>query len=325
VRIASLRRGGRDGLLALVSADSTRYAPAPGGIATFQSALDNWHEASRILAGEHDRLRLDPSFGEPVDPVEFHSPLPRAYQWCEGSTYVSHMERIRAARGMPLPPAHEFEPVVYQAGGDALHAPLDPLVLPDPAWGLDMEATIAVITDDVPRGTTADDAPQHILFVVLTNDVTYRNLLPREYAKGLGPYQSKPARAFAPFAVSTVGLGASWNGRLLRATVSTWLNDDLLGAVEADTDSAFDFAQMIAFLTETRSLAAGTIVGTGTVSNRDPAKGFGCLGEKRALEILESGTASTAWLTYGDRVRISATDAEGNDLFGAIEQTVIGP
>jgi fumarylacetoacetate (FAA) hydrolase len=309
-------------MLAVVTPSGDRALATPAGVATLQSALDDWPANRPALCAEYERLVGDESIGERVGPAEFLSPLPRAYQWCEGSTYLAHMERMRRARGMALPPEHTLEPIVYQAGADRLLAPLDPIPLPDPAWGLDLEATLAVITDDVPLGTTSDEAQAHVAFLVLTNDLTYRNLIAREYAKSVGPYQSKPARAFAPIAVTPAALGDLWNGRVLRATVKSWVNGALLGAVASDQDNVFDFAEMIAYAARTRELAAGTIIGTGTVSNRDLANGFGCLGEKRAVEIAATGVPQTPWLTYGDTVRIEVFGPDAASLFGAIEQTV---
>lgn len=323
MKLASLRDGTRDGTLVLVSPDGRRILPRPAGISTMQRALDRWDEVVPLLQAAWERLAADEEAGQPLQASALHSPLPRAYQWCEGSSYLTHMERMRAARGMSLPPEHTAEPIVYQAGADALLGPCDPLVLPDAGWGLDLEATPAVITGDVPRGTTADDAPGHIVLVTLANDVTYRNLMAREYAKSVGPYQAKPARAFAPFAVAPAALGPAWNGRLLCATLRSWVNGELLGAVESGEDNRFDFAVLIAYLARTRALAAGTIVGAGTVSNRDASRGFGCLGEKRAMETVAGGSPATPWLQHGDRVRIEAFDEYGESLFGAIDQLVV--
>lgn len=324
VRVCSLKQGGRDGTLALMSPSGDRVLAMPAGIPTLQAALDNWRTAAPQLATEYERLMADAGLGIPIDFAGLHSPLPRAYQWCEGSTYLPHMERMRRARGMELPPKHTLEPIIYQAGADTLLAPGDPIPLPDESWDLDLEATLAVITDDVPRGTTAERASEHIAFVVLLNDLTYRRLIPREFAKSVGPYQSKPARAFAPIAASPAVLADLWDGRRLHATVKAWVNGELLGALATDQDNFFDFPAMIAYAAATRELAAGTILGTGTVANHDPANGFGCLGEKRAVEVAQTGDTATPWLTDGDVVRIEAFAPDGSSLFGAIEQRVVG-
>lgn len=322
MKLATLKRGGRDGTLALVTPDCSGLLPEPAGIKTFQAALDDWRREGPRLEEAYDRLTASGGASERLAVQKLHSPLPRAYQWCEGSTYLPHMERMRAARGMTLPPEHTEEPIAYQSGADANLAPTDAIPLPDESWGLDLEATLAIVTDDVPVGTTAGDARSHILFVMLTNDLTYRHLMPREYAKGVGPYIAKPPRAYAPFAVNISSLGDSWDGCALHATVKSWVNGGLLGELDSGRDFAFDFCTMIAYLTQTRPLAAGTIVGTGTVANRDPAAGFGCLGEKRAVETTSLGAPVTPLLKRGDTVRIEAFDSAGSSLFGAIAQTV---
>lgn len=300
-----------------------RVLPEPAGISTLQAALDEWELVAPALRAEYKRFEAIPAAGLRIQADELHSPLPRAYQWCEGSTYLPHMERIRRARGMELPPEHLVEPIVYQAGADQLLAPNDPIELPDVAWGLDLEATLAVITDDVPVGTTVEAAVGHVAFVVLLNDLTYRNLIPREYEKRVGPYQSKPTRAFAPIAVAPEALGNLWADGLVRARVTSWVNDEILGAVASDVDNSFTFPEMIAFLTKTRSLAAGSIVGLGTVANYDLAMGFGCIAEKRAVESLADGEPHTPWLRPGDRVRIEALSPAGASIFGAVDQVVV--
>jgi fumarylacetoacetate (FAA) hydrolase len=318
VRLATLRRGGKDGTLAIVGADGRRAIAEPGGLRTLQEALDDWETAEPLLRrGQGDLVELDEE--------ELHSPLPRAYQWCDGSTFLSHMERLRASRGMALPPRYDEDPIVYQSGSDAFLAPTDPIPLRDVSWGLDLEATVAVVTGDVPVGTTAAEAPRHILLLLLTNDLTFRHLLPGEYAKSVGIYRSKPARAYAPFALTPDELGDQWNGRLLRSTVRSWVNGELLGELRSDEDCAFDFGRLIEYLTLTRSLAAGTIIGSGTISNRDESRGFGCLAEKRAVEITTDGKPTTELLKVGDTVRVEAFDDDGNSLFGALDQTVVAP
>jgi fumarylacetoacetate (FAA) hydrolase len=235
------------------------------------------------------------------------------------------MERMRASRGASLPPDHGAEPAVFNSGSDRFLAPREPIPLADEADGLDLEATIAVITDDVPLGTTADAAEAHIKLVVLANDLTLRNLLPKEWAKGVGFFQCKPARSFAPFAVPREALGAAWAGGILHATVECRVNGERLGALDSGRDCAFAFPALIAHMARTRSLAAGTIIGSGTVANRDRASGFGAIGEKRAVEIVQGGEAVTPWLRRGDRVEIEAFAANGRSLFGAIDQLVSAP
>jgi fumarylacetoacetate (FAA) hydrolase len=316
VRLATLKRGGRDGTLALVSPDGATALVEPAGLRTLQQALDDWTEAEG---------RLREASGEPVplDVSELHSPLPRAYQWCDGSAFIAHMERIRASRGMALPPRHDEDPIAYQSGSDRFLAPADPMPLLDEEWGLDLEATVAVVTDDVPVGTSAANASAHVKLLMLTNDWTFRNLLPAEYAKGVGIYQSKPARAYAPFALTPDELGDLWDGRLLHATVRVQVNGEPLGELRSDEDCAFDFPTLIEYLTRTRALAAGTIIGSGTISNRAPGRGFGCLAEKRAVEILEQSETSTELLKVGDRVRVEAFDEQRRSLFGALDQEIV--
>ena len=323
MRLGSLPGPGRDGTLVLVGADHERALRTPAGYPTLQAALDDWPVAAGALAGAAAGLEGNGAAGEPLDPADLISPLPRAYQWADASTYLTHMERIRGARGMELPPEHRQEPILYQSGADHNLGPTQDIELPDPSWGLDLEATIAIVTDDVPRGTPADAAAGHIALVMLANDLTMRNLMPAEYAKGVGPYRAKPARAYAPIAVATATLGELWTGRLLSATVRSWVNGELLGEPDCGRDCAFDFAALIAYATTTRSLAAGTIIGSGTVSNRDERAGYSCLAEKRAVETLRDGSPSTPLLDIGDVVRIEAFDPQDRSLFGAMDQTVV--
>jgi len=325
MRLGSLPGPGRDGTLVVIAADSRRAVRTPAGIPTLQAALDDWGAAEPQLNAVAKQLADEPDSGEAIDLDGLHSPLPRAYQWADASTYLTHMERIRAARGMALPPGHDREPILYQSGSDAFLTPRQDIELWDESWGLDLEATVAVVTDDVPRGTPAGAAASHIKLVMLTNDLTFRNLMPAEYAKGVGPYRAKPERAYAPVAVTTDGLGEDWSGTLLHATVRSWVNGELLGSVDCGRDCAFDFSELIAYMTMTRSLAAGTIIGSGTVSNRDETAGFGCLAEKRAVETTRSGEAITPLLRDGDIVRIEAFDAASTSLFGALEQRVTAP
>ncbi len=325
MRLGSLPGPGRDGTLVLIAEDHRHAVRIPAGIPTLQSALDDWEACEPRLQAVAERLERGAEQTEEIDLAALHSPLPRAYQWCDASTYLTHMERIRAARGMELPPEHRREPILYQSGSDAFLAPREEIVLGDQAWGLDLEGTVAVVTDDVPQGTSSSQAPEHIKLVMLTNDLTLRHLMPGEYAKGVGPYRAKPRRAYAPVAVSPRALSSSWSGALLHASVRSWVNDELLGAPDSGRDCAFDFAELIAYMTQTRALAAGTIIGSGTVSNRDEQAGYSCLAEKRAVETLRTGQPSTRLLSIGDVVRIEAFDASGRSLFGALDQRVVGP
>jgi fumarylacetoacetate (FAA) hydrolase len=322
VRLGSLPGPTRDGTLVLISEDHRRGLRPTSEVPTLQALLDDWDQAADALETLSRRLDSGELEGEPLDESDLLSPLPRAVQWAEASTYLPHMERIRAARGMDLPPAHRLEPIVYQSGSDRFLTPTQDVSLADESWGLDLEATIAVVTGDVAQGSSADDAAGRIRLVMLTNDLTLRNLMPAEYAKGVGPYRAKPARAYAPIAVSTAALAQTWTGRLLRSTVRSWVNGDLLGEPDSARDCAFDFGDLLEYMTMTRSLAAGTIVGSGTVSNREERVGYSCLAEKRAVEQVRDGQPATPLLRIGDLIRIEAFDDRGRSIFGAIEQRV---
>jgi fumarylacetoacetate (FAA) hydrolase len=317
-RLATLRSERRDGRLVVVSDDGTRWLAAPAP--TYQSALEQWDGIASELA--RVEAALDAGDGEPLDAGLLEAPLPRAYQYCEGSTYLAHMERNRAARGAPLPPGHGDDLAVLLAASDRFLAPTEPIVLGDDEWGLDLEATVAVIVGDVPMGVSTAQAADHIRGLVLLNDLTLRNVLPGEFAKGIGFFQAKPLRAFAPFAVTPDALNGAWDGRLLHVTVKCWVNGELLGTLDSGADASFDFPQIIAHAARTRPLAAGTVVGSGTISNRDPSVGFGCLAEKRALEILD-GQPPSRYLQAGDTVRIEAFDRDGASIFGAMEAPIV--
>jgi fumarylacetoacetate (FAA) hydrolase len=323
MRLASLKSGGRDGTLVVVASDGHTAVAEPGGIRTLQAAVEEWERSAPLLAGALALAERGGPGTIRVAPDELASPLPRSFQWADGSTYLTHMERIRAARGMPLPPDHATEPIVYQSGADRFLSPTEDVPLPDPGWGLDLEATVAVVTGDVPQGTPSAAVPALIRLVLLADDLTYRNLMPLEYAKGVGPYLAKPARPYAPFARPVASLGDAWDGRLLHATVRCTVRGAEIGALASGADCGFDFGELIAYLARTRSLAAGTIVGSGTISNREPARGVGCLAELRAVETLRDGAPSTPLLDIGDHVRIEAFDGGGGSLFGAIDHRVV--
>ncbi|HWH21490.1 MAG TPA: fumarylacetoacetate hydrolase family protein [Solirubrobacterales bacterium] len=316
-RLASLRSGSRDGWLIAVDADRSRFLPVAG--MTMQSALERWDTTVELLDGLDAELRA--GIGAAFDPSRVLAALPRSYQWCEGSTYLSHMERCRAARGAALPPGHGTDPGVLQGSGDRFLAPTEAIPRGEADWGLDLESTVAVIVADVPAGVSVTAAGGYVRLVVIVNDLTFRNLLPAEFAKGLGFFQAKPLRALSPLAVTPDALGPAWDGRLLRATMKTWRNGELLGALDTSADVAFDFPQLISHAARTRPLAAGTVIGSGTVSNRDAARGVACLAEKRALQI-QSGESPSPYLDHGDVIRIEAFGADGESLFGAIESTV---
>jgi fumarylacetoacetate (FAA) hydrolase len=319
LRLATVRDGTRDGTLLVLSHDGTRGVPAP--VPNLRSALEDWETYAPEL------VRIASSFddqeADTLDLTALASPLPRAFQWCEGSTYLAHMERCRAARGAALPPDHGVSPAVLQAGSDRFLAPTDVIPLGDVSWDLDIEATVAVVVGDVPSGVSADDALSYVRLVVLVNDLTFRSLLAKEFAIGVGFYQAKPARIFAPIARTPASLGAAWTDGLLHANVRCWVNDRQLGDLDTAADAAFNFGEIIEHAALTRPLAAGTVIGSGTISNRDERRGFGCLAEQRALEIRDHGSAITPFLVPGDRVKIEAFDADCKTLFGSMENAIV--
>jgi fumarylacetoacetate (FAA) hydrolase len=324
MKVASLKERGRDGTLVVVSRDLTKFVRVPKIASTLQHALDNWDHVEGKLREVYERLN-SPEIpeAERFDPFQAAAPLPRAYHWCDGSAYLSHAELVRKARGADMPENLYHDPLLYQGGSDVLSGPHDPILAADDAWGIDLEAEIAVITDDVPMGVSAADAGAHIKLVMLVNDVSLRNVMRPELLKGFGFYQSKPATAFSPVAVTPDDLGPAWDGRKLALPVISYVNSELLGRPDAGNDLYFDFPTLIAHAATTRDLGAGTIVGSGTIANRDRSVGSSCLAERRMLETIESGAAKTPFLTFGDTVRIEVLDAEGKSVFGAIEQTVV--
>ena len=323
MKVGSLKRGGRDGTLIVVSSDLTR-AVRVTEVQTLQEALDHWKDVSSVLRSLYRQLNqglANDSF--PLNLKELASPLPRAYQWADGSAYLNHVELVRKARGAELPDNLRTDPLIYQGGSDGFLGPFDPIPVASEDWGIDFEAEVAVITDDVPMGVTVGEASEHIKFVMLVNDVSLRNLIPNELAKGFGFFQGKPASAFSPVAVSPEELGTAWDGRKLNLSLSTWFNGKLFGNPDAGVDMAFDFPSLIAHAAKTRSLAAGSIIGSGTVSNRDRSRGCSCIAERRMIEIIEQKTPSTPFMRFGDRVHIEMLDPEGRSIFGAIDQQVI--
>ncbi|MGZ5930382.1 MAG: fumarylacetoacetate hydrolase family protein [Rhizomicrobium sp.] len=322
MKLASLK-GGRDGRLAVVSRDLARAVVVRDIAPTLQAALDDWDKIAPKLEAIYGALsggRIEDSFA--FDPKNCASPLPRAYQWADGSAYVTHVELVRKARGAEMPQSFWTDPLLYQGGSDSFLGPTDPIVAADEAWGIDMEGEVAVITDDVPYGCSADDASRHIKLVMLVNDVSLRDLIPAEMAKGFGFFQSKPATAFSPVAVTPDVLGPAWRDGRLHHPLEVARNGEVFGAPDAGTDMTFNFLQLIAHAAKTRALAAGTIIGSGTVSNRDRSVGSACIAERRMLEQIETGAPTTPFLKFGDRVRIEMRDESGQSIFGAIDQHV---
>jgi fumarylacetoacetate (FAA) hydrolase len=326
MKLATLKDGSRDGQLVVVSRDLTLAHHAAGIVSRLQSALDDWSFFEPQLDDLYQTLnegRARHAFA--FDARMMMAPLPRAYQWADGSAYVNHVELVRKARGAEMPPSFWTDPLMYQGGSDDLLGPHDPIVCPSEEFGIDFEAEVAVITDDVPMGTTSRDAVGHIRLLMLVNDVSLRNLIPAELAKGFGFFQSKPASAFSPVALTPDELGDAWrDAKVNRPLVVHW-NETKVGEPNAGDDMTFDFGQLIAHVARTRSLRTGSIIGSGTVSNLDRSRGYCCIAEKRSLEMIESGAATTPFMKYGDRVRIEMFDGQGRSIFGAIEQQVAAP
>jgi fumarylacetoacetate (FAA) hydrolase len=322
MKLASLKSGGRDGTLIIVNRDLTRAVTVPELAPTLQAALDNWNRVAPRLATVYESLNRGAIAGFALDFNALASPLPRAYQWLDGSAYLSHVERARRARGADMPPSFLTDPLMYQGGSDGFLGPRDALPLANEEWGLDFEAEVAVVTDDVPMGVEREAAGGHIKLLMLVNDVSLRNLIAAELAKGFGFLHSKPASAFSPVAVTPDELGEAWDGAKVHLPLITHLNNILFGDPDAGKDMQFDFPTLTSHAAGTRQLGAGTIIGSGTVSNADRARGCSCLVERRLLEILDSGQAVTPFMCYGDRVRIEMFDAKGRSIFGAIDQEV---
>jgi fumarylacetoacetate (FAA) hydrolase len=326
MKLATLRDGSRDGQLIVVSRDLTQAHLASAIAGRLQQVLDDWSFLAPQLADLYQTLnegRARHAFA--FDPRQCMAPLPRAYQWADGSAYVNHVELVRKARGAEMPESFWTDPLMYQGGSDDLLGPCDDIVCPNEDWGIDFEAEVAVVVDDVPMGTGADEAGGHIRLLMLANDVSLRNLIPAELAKGFGFFQSKPATAFSPVAVTPEELGQAWDGQRLHGPLLVHRNGVQVGCADAGVDMVFGFPQLIAHICKTRNARAGSIVGSGTVSNKDPAKGHSCIAEQRAREMIACGAASTPFMKYGETVRIEMFDALGASIFGAIEQQVAPP
>ncbi|AMS44738.1 fumarylacetoacetate hydrolase family protein [Aminobacter aminovorans] len=332
MKLATLKDSTRDGRLVVVSRNLTRCSEVGHIARTLQAALDDWAHVGPRLANVAEGIETG---SQPT--MRFHehdatSPLPRAYQWADGSAYVNHVELVRKARGAEMPASFWTDPLMYQGGSDSFLGPRDPIVMADEAWGIDFEGEIAVIVDDVAMGATSDEARDAIRLVMLVNDVSLRGLIPAELAKGFGFFQSKPSTAFSPVAVSPDELGDAWRDGKLHLPLLTSINGQPFGRANAGKDMTFDFGQLVAHAAKTRPLVAGTIIGSGTVSNKldsGPGKpvaeggaGYSCIAEIRTIETIDTGAAKTPFLRFGDQVRIEMHDKTGHSIFGAIEQTV---
>lgn len=323
MKLATLRDGSRDGRLLVVRRDGQAAAPAPDSWKTLQSALDDWEAAEPALREIADKLDAGTLDGTPIDPHRLGAPLPRAYEWVDGSAFLNHVILVRKARGAVPPPTLETDPLIYQGGSSDLLGARDPIELHDPAWGLDYESEVCVVLGDVPIGTKAADAGKYVRLVMLANDCTLRNLIPDELAKGFGFFQSKPATAFSPFAVTPDELGEAWRDGRAHVRVRSTYNGNVIGDCDAGAEMHFSFHDLIAHLAKTRRFCAGTILGSGTVSNADPARGVSCLAERRMIETIEGGKPTTPFMSVGDRIEIEAFDGAGGSPFGVIDQLVV--
>ena len=325
MKLATLKRGGRDGRLMIVDRALQHCLLVPGIAPTLQAALDDWESIAPRLRERAAALEASHAHADvmPFDASQCAAPLPRAYHWVDGSAYVNHVELVRKARGAEMPASFWTDPLVYQGGSDDLSGPRDDAPFPDEAFGIDFEAEVAVITDDVPMGTDAGRAAQHIKLITLVNDWSLRNLIPGELAKGFGFYQSKPATAFAPVVVTPDELGDAWRDCKVHLPLSSRINGRVFGQPEAGVDMTFSFAQLIAHVTKTRKLGAGAIIGSGTVSNYDRSRGSSCLAEVRMLEQIDHGQADTPFLKFGDRVEIEMHARDGTNIFGTLDNRVV--
>ena len=323
MKLATLKDGTRNGTLIVVSRDLKHAQKADDIAPTLQAALDDWDYISPQLTDRYDALNRSPgNRAFEFDPKQCAAPLPRAYQWADGSAYVSHAELLRKARGTDMPKSFRSDPLMYQGGSDTFLGPCDDILVESEDWGIDLEGELAVITADVPMGIPAKKAGECIRLLLLANDVSLRELVQPELAKGFGFFHSKPSSAFSPVALTPDELGAAWDGGKLSLPLLVQVNGEVLGRPNAGVDMTFEFPRLIAHAAKTRALAAGTIVGSGTVSNADRSAGSACIAEKRAIETLAEGKPATPYLKFGDRVRIEMLDAEGISLFGAIDQQV---
>lgn len=322
MKLASLK-GGRDGRLIVVGRDLAHAVSAEAVAPTLRAALDDWRTFEPRLAALAADLEAGRAAGAfALDPASLAAPLPRAHQWADGSAYVFHVELVRKARGAEMPPSFWTDPLMYQGGSDSFLGPRDPIAMADEAWGIDFESEVAVVVDDVPMGASQALAASRIRLVMLVNDVSLRNLIPAELAKGFGFFQSKPSTAFSPVAATPDELGVAWDGKKLHRPLISTLNGAKFGDPDAGVDMTFDFPTLIAHAAKTRPLSAGTIIGSGTVSNRDRARGSSCIAERRTLETIDGGKPVTPFMKFGDRIRIEMTDADGRSIFGAIDQAV---
>ena len=325
MKLATLRDQSRDGKLVVVNRAGTSWCDASDIAPNLQTALDNWDELSPKLTARATELEAGDVKGQAVDVTKLHAPLPRAYEWVDGSAYINHILLVRKARGAEPPETLRTDPLVYQGGSSVLLGPTDPIVLANEEWGCDFEAEIAVVLGDTPQGTKAADAGKYIKLVMLCNDVSLRNLIPGELKKGFGFFNSKPASAFSPFCVTPDELGSHWRDGKLHLPLVTHYNGEKFGDPDAGPEMHFSFHQLVEHICKTRSFAAGTILGSGTISNEDRSRGSSCLAERRMIEKIDTGTITTPFMKVGDSVQIEMLDPDGKSLFGQIKQKVVAP
>ncbi len=323
MKLATLKDGSRDGQLVVVSRDLSQAHYATGIANSLQQVLDDW----AFMAPQLEDLSVALNQGRArhafaFDPAQCMAPLPRAFQWADGSAYLNHVELVRKARNATVPESFYTDPLMYQGGSDDFIGPRDPIVVPDEAYGIDFESEIAVITGDVAMQVSPEEAHESVRLVMLVNDVSLRHLIPDELAKGFGFLQGKPATAFSPVAVTVDELGDAWQGGRLNGVLQSALNGRRVGLCEAGPEMTFHFGQLIAHLAKTRRVRAGSVIGSGTVSNKDWAKGYSCIAEKRCIETIENGKPSTDFMRFGDTIRIEMKGRDGQSIFGAIDQTV---
>lgn len=323
MKLASLKKGGRDGTLIVVNRNLTRFVTVTEVAETLQQAMDEWPGAAPRLNAVSEALNLGQcGDSQALDYTALASPLPRAYEFVDGSAYLPHVERVRRARGAEVPESFYQDPLMYQGTSAGFLGPRDPVPVADEQYGIDFEAEVVVVTDDVPMAASAAQAADHIQLVGLVNDVSLRNLIPAELAKGFGFLHSKPRSALSPVLVTPDELGDAWQDSVLHLPLRSWLNGERFGEPEAGVDMQFNFAQLVAHAARTRPLTAGTIVGSGTIANQDESLGASCLAERRMLEIIAGGKPQTPFMSFGDTIRIEMLDSQGASIFGAIEQVI---
>ncbi len=334
MKLATLKNGTRDGQLVVVSKNLEKALPVPHIAATMQAAIDNWSSVENALQDVYAQINRETM----ADSIDFdsalcESPFPRAYQWADGSAYVNHVELVRKARGAEIPESFWTDPLMYQGGSDDFIGPCDDVFLPSDEWGIDFEGEVAVVTDDVPMGVSSENAAGHIRLLMLVNDVSLRGLIPGELAKGFGFFQSKPASAFSPVAVTPDELGEKWQGTKVHLPLLSKYNGKEFGKPEAGQDMTFNFAQLVAHAAKSRNLGAGAIIGSGTVSNKQGTEygtsieeggvGYSCIAEVRMIETIRDGKPTTQFMKFGDSIKIDMLDTAGFSIFGSIEQTVL--